>query len=152
MALLGVKNQPYFYERRSERMPIMAGINLPTFGLFDRLTFEAEYFKNRYPNTIYYPFDSQDGLPLPLGDDGGESQPSDFSDSSFALDKKRYTKDDWKWSVYMSRKITEGITIHAQAASDHFRPFNVEAKPINKPYTETPKDWYYVLRLDFGLF
>jgi hypothetical protein len=152
VALLGVQDQPYYYERKSERMPIMAGINIPTFGLLNNLTVETEYYKSRYPNTIYYPFDSQQGLPLPLGGDGGEADPKDFSDSAFALDKKKFTADDWKWSVHASRKITEGVTIYAQAASDHLRHINPEAKPSNKPYTLTPSDWYYVVRVEFGLF
>jgi hypothetical protein len=152
VALLGVKDQPYYYSRKSERMPIMAGINLPTFGLLTKLTFETEYYKSRYPNTIYYPFDSQLGLPLPLGGDGGESDPKNFSDSAFAADKKKFTQDDWKWSIYASRRIMDGVSLHVQAASDHLRHFNPEAKPSNKPSTLTPSDWYYVVRLDFGLF
>jgi hypothetical protein len=152
IALLGIENQPYYYERRSERMPMMAGISIPTFGLLSKLSIEAEYYKSRYPNTIYFPFGSQQGLPIPLSSDGGEASPADFSDSAFAADKKKFTADDWKWSVYANRKLTEGITLHAQAASDHLRHFNSEAKPDSKPFTLTPSDWYYVVRLEFGLF
>lgn len=151
-AILGLENQPYYYERRGDRIPKMAGINVPTFGILSRLTLEVEHYASRYPNTIYFPYGSQQGLPIPLGSDGGESLPTDFSDSAFAADKSHFTKDDWKWSIYAAKEITEGLSVHAQVASDHLRHFNSEVKPYSKPFTLTPSDWYYVLRLDFGLF
>jgi hypothetical protein len=152
VALLGVENQPYYYEKRLERMPVMLGVTLPTFGLLDRLSVEVEYYKNRYPNTIYYPYDSQQGLPIPLGDAGNESDPDYFSDANVDANPDAYNKDDWKWSVYATRQVIEGISLTAQVASDHLRHFNPEAKPSNEPATTRPQEWYYVIRLDFGIF
>ena len=40
MSLLGIQNQPFFYEKKSERMPVMFGINIPTFKILDVLAFE----------------------------------------------------------------------------------------------------------------
>src|SRR5690606_35616763 len=40
VALLGVEDQPFYYEDKLERLPVMAGIRLPTFGLLDRLSVE----------------------------------------------------------------------------------------------------------------
>lgn len=151
-ALLGVEDQPYYYERKADRIPVMAGVSLPTFGLLDQLNFEVERFASRYPNTIYYPFDSQDNLPIPLGGDGEESFPSQFSDSAFTANKKHFTKDDYKWSLYAKRNILEGVNLHVQCASDHFRPNNSEAKFMSKPFTERPQEWYYIVRLEFGIF
>ena len=42
--LLGVKNYPIFFEDKTERMPIIMGINLPTFKVLDVLSFEYEIF------------------------------------------------------------------------------------------------------------
>ncbi len=66
LALLGVEDQPFFYEDKSERMPIMFGINIPTFGLLDILSFEVEYRKSRFPNDIRYLFENQ--FPIAIAD------------------------------------------------------------------------------------
>jgi hypothetical protein len=50
-ALLGVKNYPYFFEDRMARIPIVFGMNLPTFKFFDVLAVEFEYRKRDFPNS-----------------------------------------------------------------------------------------------------
>jgi hypothetical protein len=149
VALLGVEDQSFYYEHKTERMPIMAGIRLPTFGLLDRLSVEAEYRKSRFPNSFAYPFDNRGALPLPLG--GTTDGPYDYTDERVEADPDAYNKDDWKWSVYASRLITQGVTLTAQVASDHLRPPSNVANPPSSPYTLTPSDWYYVMRLSFGI-
>lgn len=147
IALLGVEDQPFYYEDRMERMPIMAGITLPTFGLIDRVSVEGEYRKSRFPNSFAYPFDNRGALPLPMSDLG----PYEFSDTEVEENSSRYTKDDWKWSVYASHEVIEGVTVTAQAASDHMRPHSNLVNPPNEPFTKTPGEWYYVLRVNFGI-
>ena len=66
IALLGIKNQPYYYENRAHRRPIMAGINLPTFGLLDRLTLEYEHLASPFPNSNAAVLQGQ--LPVPVQD------------------------------------------------------------------------------------
>lgn len=148
MALLGVENQPFYYEHRDERMPVMAGISLPTFGLFDRLAVEAEYHKSRFENTVGLVYDRE--LPLPLNSEA--ENPFAFSDSAVATGGKTFTRDDWHWSVYASRQVTEGIKVCGQVASDYMRQFGPEVKPTERPTTIRPQDWYYVIRLEFGLY
>ncbi len=137
IALLGVKDYPHFYDDKTERMPVMAGVSLPTFGLLDRLAVEGEYRRTRFPNTIGSAYQNQ--LPLPVG-----SQESPF----MYTDKKT----SWKWSVYARRTILPGVSVHAQAANDHMRHFaTFFADPHHRPATESNKDWYYVLRFEFGI-
>lgn len=141
IALLGVEDQPFYYDDKSRRMPIMAGVNVPTFGLFDRLAVEMEYYRSRFLNDIGMPLNSN--LPLPTAE----------PPSTFGPGTKEYTKDDLKWSVYAKRQITEGLTLYAQAASDNARHFDVVmANPYDTPATRTPSEWYYVVRLEFGLY
>lgn len=137
-ALLGVANvDEYIYNDVSERMPIMAGIILPTFGLLERLSIEGEYRRTRFPNTI----GSALGQTLPL--------PMDQNVNAYAYTEK---KTYWKWTAYARRPIMEGVTLHAQAANDHLRTYGtVFANPAHRPMTEKNSDWYYVLRLEFGL-
>lgn len=148
IALLGVENQPFYYEKRSERMPIMMGLNVPTFGLFDKLGVEVEYYKSRFPNQVGLLYDQ--GIPLPLRVGGDD--PFAYSDSAVAVDPGKFRRDDWKWSVYARRKITDGLTLYAQAASDHLRHFDTEVKPANTPSTRYLSEWYYVVRVEFGLY
>lgn len=148
MAILGIKNQPYYYDKIMDRMPMMVGINLPTFGLLTRLSVEGEYHKSRFPNTVGMPFYA--ALPLPLN---LNTNPYDYTDSAATANKKSLTNDDFHWSIYATRKITTGIALSAQAASDHQRqPTGPEVKPTSQPVTLKVKDWYFVVRLDFGLF
>lgn len=149
-ALLGVEDQSFYYEDKLERLPVMFGVRLPTFGLLDRLAVEAEYRKSRFPNSFAYPFDNLGALPLPLGGNG--DTPYDYTDDRVEANAgDRYTKDDWKWSVYASRQITSGVTLTAQVASDHLRPPSNVANPPSIPYTQTAADWYYVMRVAFGI-
>jgi hypothetical protein len=136
VALLGVENQPYFYEDRLARMPVMFGINVPTFGFLDRLTFEAEYLATAFPNSNVTVLQSQ--LPIPTSDPYGY----DPDDRQF---------DEWKWTVYARRKIIDGVTLNAQAASDHLRHVNYSGIPAGQTATPTASDWYYVVRVEFGI-
>jgi hypothetical protein len=149
VALLGIEDQPFYYEDKMERMPMMLGVNLPTMGVLNKLNVEVEYRKSRFSNTVGLLYDR--AVPLPLKDET-QDNPYNYSDEAVAADESKFTKDDIKWSVYAYRQITEGISLHAQVASDHMRHFGPEVKPTESPVTRNTSDWYYLLRLDFGLF
>jgi hypothetical protein len=142
-ALLGFEDQPFFYEDKSERMPMMAGINLPTFGLLDRLSAEVEYRKSRFRNSIYAI--NALGNPQPITKEDGTSGGYAY------LDTPEYTKDDWKWSFYARRSILPGVNVHAQVASDHMRHPDFWGVMSDAPVTAKTTDWYYVFRVDFNL-
>lgn len=139
VALLGVENQPHIYEDRMERMPIMVGVNLPTFGLLDRLSGEIEYRKSKYANTIANAFEYQ--RPLPFAGSAYNPEPDGLPG----------TDDDLKWTVYAKRRIVSNINVYAQVANDHQRHMSFKVIPSYRPFTERPSDWYYVLRLEFGI-
>ncbi len=174
-ALLGFKDYPFYYAKKSERMPIMFGLNIPTFGILDMLAFEMEYLKSPFQNNFNNAYDQR--LPVPEGGDprtgtwksdsldvyveqcgndagctsGRNGFETAYNTHSLELQKEA-KKNDWKWSVYASRKIMEGISLTAQIASDHLRHLDiVYAKPSGEPATTKPSEWYYVLRLEFGI-
>ncbi len=138
-ALLGFENQPYFYEDRLERMPLMAGMNVPTFGILDRLSAEVEYRKAQFPNTIH---GVQQGNPVPV-----TSAASTRGGYQF-LDAEQYP---WKWSVYARKNVLQGVNVHAQVASDHMRHPDFWGVMSSESITTEKKDWYYVFRVDFNL-
>jgi hypothetical protein len=150
VALLGVEDQPVYFESMSERMPIMGGITIPTFGILDQLTFEMEYHKSKFPNNTGTEADAS--LPLPIS----SSIASQYDESQYtgaALDSVRtlWEKDDVKWALYARKTVSRGVSVYAQAANDHMRHFNFTATPAGIPATNRPSDWYYVIRLEFGI-
>jgi opacity protein-like surface antigen len=156
IAVLGWKNYSYLYEKRSERMPIMVGFNIPTFKMLDVLSFELEYynnsFVNNYRNVIY------DAIPTwyraeeltPTGMPGEYS----LTEAEYEFNQSWAKRDNWKWSVYGKKEVVKGVRIFAQAASDHLRPytFDLGAFPAYVPVTnKNGKEWYYIVRLEFGI-
>ncbi len=131
VAVLGWKNQPVFYTKRSERIPIMFGMTLPTAKLLDLLTIQGEYYKSPYNDIDLL---NSSSLPIPS---------TANTDSVHA--------DDFKWSVYAKKAINKQVNVYAQAASDHLRLTDGRFRASNIPLTHTWKDWYYVFRLEFNL-
>ena len=133
-ALLGVKDYPLFYEKKSERIPVMFGVNLPTFKALDILSIQGEYYKSPYSDVTKY---VREGLPIwQLG----------------TVDTSKTRADDFKWSVYARKAISPSFSVHAQAASDHFRLTDAAYSTSNVPLTYSwNHDWYYIFRLDFNL-
>jgi hypothetical protein len=141
-ALLGVKNYAPWYMKRSERVPAMFGFNFPAFGLLDILSLEAEWYGSPYWN-------SQENIwkgrsPVPYTGLGGPD-PDNWQPK---------TDDQWKWSIYASRKIGGNVRISAQAASDHTpRYWYTPGPPSFVKYTEMvprTRDWYYMMRVAFN--
>ncbi len=139
VALLGVENYPYFYEKRIARMPIMAGLNLPTFKTLDLLSIEMEYRRWDFANDIFQAYDS--ALPIWLSGDEAKK-----------WNKNGIKSRNYKWSIYAKKKITDGISLFAQAASDHMRTLRQgDFTPERDEITRTPSQWYYLLRLEMGI-
>jgi hypothetical protein len=133
-ALLGVKDYPLFYEKKSERIPVMFGINLPTFKLLDIISVQGEMYKSRYSDATKF---VREGLPIW---------------QTGTLDSTQAKTDDFKWSIHARKSINKSFTVHAQAASDHFRLTDAAFNTSNIPLTYAwNHDWYYLFRLEFNL-
>jgi hypothetical protein len=172
-AWLGIQNQPFYYDKPMERMPMMFGLNIPTFGLLDMLNVELEYRKSVFPNTINLPWYKR--LPVPIASESDNpltyreagrqlyiadqvagGQTAAYADSAFTAElnqkESAASENAWHWSLYAKRKILEGVSLTAQVASDNLRHFDIVfATPSATPATLKTKDWYYVVRLEFGI-
>ncbi len=138
-SLLGVNDYPVFYDNKMERLPIMFGLSIPTFGLLDHLNVEFEYWKNRYPiiTNLYI----IDGKPM-----------IDFTSiSTLGISlTEPFTDDDLKWSVSAQKSFGAYFTLNAQIARDHIRPINPDFAPYN--FETIHKDgWYYLARLQVNM-
>jgi hypothetical protein len=148
LAILGLENYPAYtnsnsselptnYDNRSDRMPIMFGLNVPTFKLLDVLSLEAEYYKNTYSSDyyseVYVPF-----LPVP-------------NNKNHGLDSSAV--HNWKWSIYAKKDIGTHVQTVLQFARDHRRAWldiaNMDAADFGDNLF-SGKDWYFMAKIVYG--
>jgi hypothetical protein len=142
VAVLGVKNYPFYYPSVSRRMPVMFGMNLPTFKLIDVLNVQAEYYNSLWTNNIDAVFEFQ--RPVPAH--------KDYDPVNGPESVAKQAKDDrWHWSVYAKKEVYKGAAFFLQVANDHTRTFDYNIKPIKIPITSRPADFYYIFRLEVGI-
>jgi hypothetical protein len=143
-AILGLKNYPFYYEKISERIPVMVGFNVPTFKLFDVFSVEVEYYGSKFQNNIREVF--QNTFPKwKLPPDAKIATYTAFADSA-----KLIKEDNIHWSVYAKRNLYEGLDLFLQVASDHMRVMDFNASPSDLDVTRKPSQWYYLARLQMG--
>ncbi len=127
------------YSNIRQRMPIMFGMNLPAFKLLDVLQVQFQYYQFPFVDNEFAAYRST--LPIP----------SFLPNTIEATTLQPYTADDWKWSVYGTKKIGNAISITGQVASDHFRVSSFEFRlEYESSMKKTSDHWYYMLRLDLG--
>lgn len=148
-AILGLKNYPIWYEDIMDRWPIMLGINIPTFKLLDVLSIELEHNPSPYWNTSERTWRNRSPLPYIPGHKHYDT--SDDSEWENGI-PGAITNDDFKWSVYASRKFGH-FRVSAQVASDHMiRSQYMLGPPTSMRYTELcprSKDWYWMTRVSY---
>jgi hypothetical protein len=144
-AILGLVNYPLGmdgqtrYDSLWQRIPVMAGFNVPTFKILDVLSVEVEWFGNSFPNsTNSVRFDNQ---PIPLSSYGNEKDPS-FTNVH---------DDDWKWSVYGKRTFANHLFAMFQFARDHIRWYRLNYKGMDgKEALRKNDEWYYTFKLGYA--
>jgi hypothetical protein len=143
-ALLGVKDYPVYYAKKMERLPVMVGLNFPTFNFFDILAVEMEYRKWGFLNSTGQLVDNNQ----PYWD----VTVAHVQDGTMTDEEKKIIKDqDIKWTIYAKKRIAEGISIYAQAASDWARGIDQNNVLTKLSITQKPSQWYYLFRLEFGI-
>ncbi|MEO6095277.1 MAG: hypothetical protein ABIW76_06265 [Fibrobacteria bacterium] len=136
-AVLGIQNQPIFYQKIQERIPMMVGANIPTFGLLDLLSLQMEYFKNPWEDNNRMQFDK--ALPQAV-----------FPNDNPALYQAHH-EDDVKWSIDLQKSLFTGLDLYLQVANDHFRFQDEFAQPSYIPVTNDKQDWYYLVRFQWSM-
>ncbi len=144
-AILGVQNYPIYYEKITERMPIMGGINIPTFQLLDLLSVEAEYFNSPYPNSYLELVNTNSAIPTsPVASNKYKSE----------TEYKDITKhDNLSWSVLAKKNFGVGAYVSGQVARDHIRTVSISTWTAPEPTEILGKssDWYWMLQFGFGI-
>jgi hypothetical protein len=144
-AILGVKNYPFYYEKISERMPLMAGFNLPGFKVLDLVSLQVEYLNSPYLNSYYELVRTNSAIPTaPQGSDVNRSAES-YAD---------ITKDDnLSWSLLIKKNIGGAAYVSGQLARDHLRTVSIDTWTAPEPndVLGRTKDWYWMLQFGFGI-
>ncbi|HKP96585.1 MAG TPA: hypothetical protein VJ385_12575 [Fibrobacteria bacterium] len=146
-ALLGWTNYPIFFEKRAQRIPIMAGINLPTWKVLDLLSVQVEHLASPFQNNTYSLGARNHATPwFPDGTD------LNFSGNEYNDGAK---KDDWAWSVLAQRSFYKSVTLSAQVARDHLRTVGTDWYYGSRlePTEDLHKisDWYWALQLAWAI-
>lgn len=146
-ALLGWTNQPIFYEDRTRRAPVMAGVHLPTAGVLDQLTLQVEYFDSPWANNTRALGDRNASVPwypegiAPL-----------FSDEEYNDISER---DNIAWSVLMRRELLPNLNLSLQLARDHMRTvgtnwhYGGRLEPNAVLYRNS--SWYWTAQIAWGI-
>jgi hypothetical protein len=139
-ALLGLKKDTLYYRNMRERMPMMAGVDIPTFGILDVLSFEGEYFPNRYYEKKYQ---LQENKFTPL--------PSFFHDEEYSgANLPQIRSHDWRWSANIERSLNQWLKLKLRVASDHTRLLNWSGDyEGGTPFARKSSDWYWLARIEF---
>lgn len=124
-AVLGVKDYPLLYDNILRRIPVMVGLNLPTFGLLN-LSVEGEYYASK---------NSSDNLP-----------PQNGSWLPALVDSPSPDRDDWKWSVNASKVVLGNVFLGLQVANDHLRLGGTHNTASGVEAMRTPQDWYWAFK------
>jgi hypothetical protein len=139
-ALLGLKKDTLYYRHMSERMPMMVGVDIPTFGILDVLSFEQEYFPNRYYEKKYQ-LQENKFTPLP-----SFIQPDEYAGANLP----HVTNHDWRWSANAERSLNKWLKLKLRIASDHMRLLNWSGDyEGGTPFTAKSSDWYWLARIEF---
>jgi hypothetical protein len=146
-ALLGLKDYPVYYTKKSERMPIMLGFNIPTFKLLDLFAVQVEQMKSPWLNNT----SSVGRL--------GANTPHIPAEEDLVLSEKTFndmaTKDDFKWTVLIQKKLGSHITLSGQAASDHMRMVSsvyfYGPQLDHNEVTATSDHWYWMFQVGWGI-
>jgi hypothetical protein len=173
--ILGVKNYPanldssninyprpineFGFDKLMEKMPIMAGFNLPAFRLLDVLSLEVEYYGKKYVNRVPIYANSQDMMRLPLPYDPKINQGYPNGDTLFLPEASgAYSKDtyktgvaQWKWSLYARRTLFENFNITLQFARDHTLIKTGLAQNVDfEEIFIKNNQWYWMLKFGYS--
>ncbi len=149
--LLGIENYPVLFENRMDRVPLVFGINLPTFKILDLLSFEYEIWNNPHLNNSYNIGKTNRVAPY-LPTEG----PLDGSDALTKNDFNDATqRDNIKWAIMAEKKIGNNIHIRAQAGRTHLQltgtAFFFGPQYLTQEVTTLPDDWYWMCQLEWGI-
>lgn len=148
-AVLGIKDYPGLYDNVLERIPVMLGLYLPAFRVFDVLALEVQYYGSRIVPDMRKLVD--EGSAIPQSPWVNRTAPPDSGVAGYHQRAYDVDGDNWKWSLYFSRVFAGHIRLSGQIANDHFRTGGTPGLS-GASYEEaltSLSDWYWFLKLSY---
>lgn len=157
--LLGIKDYPFFYEKKSERMPFMLGVNLPLPGGFE-VTGEAEHYTNKFMNNVRTAY--EDVLPQWREKEGDffvdsigvNGKPVGDGQGGFLKTNKpkvSHENGEWFWSFTAKKSLYNRITFDAKLAHDFLRLYNFFGNPSDEPAFQHQGGWYFAFQTELNI-
>ncbi len=143
----GVKNYPVYYEKMTDRMPVMFGFNFPGFKFLDLIALQGEYLHSPWLNNTFQRGRSAYNTPyIPHATDPSLSK-DEFNDAA--------TKDDFKWTIQVKKNLGANVSLWAQAASDHLRMpssfYFYGPQFDHNEVTALDNQWYWMAQISWGI-
>ena len=171
--ILGVNNYPanpdsdkawgntvvneFGYNKLMQKMPIMIGLNLPTFKFLDVFSIETEYYGKKYVNRVPVITEGLTSMRLPVPYDNQLNSGSPEGDAAAGGDgtysKRTYFGGEaqWKWSIYAKKTLFNNFNITAQIARDHSRVQTALFQSIDQEEALIKnKQWYWMLKFGYN--
>lgn len=145
IAVLGVQNYPVYYEKITDRMPVMVGFNVPTFRLLDLLSVQMEYYNSPNLNNTYTVGQKNWAIPyLPEDTHFSENEWNDLT-----------KHDNVSWSIVARKRFLGALTAHAQVARDHMRTIGTDwfygSRYEPNEILHKTSSWYWMFQLGWNL-
>ncbi len=143
---------PHFYDKTSDRMLYMLGLNLPLFRLVqlatvniikecpeDVFSIEVEHYPNAYPNSLFNVVGHNDVMyPIPYS----------LANVPAMANSKIFP---WFWSFYFKKAFLDRFALIVQLARDHMKP---NSNNVQYNYTGDvlvrQGDWWWNVRLNLN--
>jgi hypothetical protein len=137
-ALLGLKNDTTFYKNTADRMPVMVGVDIPTFGILSGFSLEVERFKTPYMERKY----------LKKVSDGLSHSVLPALDNYDELPTK--TPPAYRWSAQLERSLNQWFAVNVRLTNNHMRLLSWDEDYVNgEPFNKTASDWLCLVRLEY---
>ncbi len=146
ISVMGWKDYPVWYAERSQRTPIMIGIDLPTLDFLDFLSVEGEYMPNKLKPT--WGLKQNKFLPLPGEDIGVSMTSKDMTvwDMESAASDARAKKNYWGWDL-TAKKSFGGWSVIFQGGKDHQKWEEYVTLFGFHEFMTRPAEWYSQVRI-----
>ena len=148
--VLGVKNYPFYYEKITERMPVLIGLDFP-MPTFD-LNVEVEYYKNKFRNNIQQPYEFE----LPIWQENPSSFQKEIKDVSgkvvSTVPVASHSNAPLYWSVRARKSFySDKLAFNLKLARDFVRPVNFFGNPTFEPAFREQNQWYLIFKTDISI-
>lgn len=128
---------PWGYNSLKHKIPVVMGLNIPTFKVLNILSLELEYYGCPYPNSYRRRLGPGPSQSYPVPDPQGNHPNMD------------YTKDNWKWSLYAKKTFFDDhLGVILQFARDHTRNETVIDEAFDYEEALGNNDhWWWMMKL-----